>query len=183
MSISGYLKNKGIDCQCLIATLENNLLSRIREMNPDIIGFSVLSTEHKWLVKTAKIVKENFKDKPIIVGGIHAIIYPEDLIKQNQYIDFVCTGEGEEILCELLTAIDSGKNINNIRGLFVRDNSKIIYNARREPLKSLDVFREDREIYFSRYPLFINDSTKQFLASRGCPFSCSFCCNRNLQDI
>lgn len=183
MSLSGYLKNKGIDCQCLIASLEKNLLSSIRKIDPDVIGFSALSTEHKWLTDTTKTVKENFKDKPIIVGGIHAILYGENLIRKNQYIDFVCTGEGEEVLSDLLDAIRRGRTVNGIPGLLIRDSGKIVYNERRKTLTLLDSFREDRQIYFSRYPSFVRDSTKQFLLSRGCPFDCSFCYNRILRDI
>lgn len=183
MSLSGYLKRRGTDCQCLIAALEKDLLLCIRKINPDVIGFSALSTEYKWLRDTSRIVKENFKDKPVIAGGIHAMLYPLDLMEKNPWIDFVCTGEGEEALAELLSSLENNKNTLDIPGLFARSGAGIRRNDRRMPISSLDGFTEDREIYFSRYPDFSQDPVKQFLASRGCPYQCSFCANRALQGI
>ena len=65
MSLSGYLKKHGFECYCLVAAMEDDLLSEIRDINPDVIGFSVLSTEHRWLCEITRLIKDNF-NKPII---------------------------------------------------------------------------------------------------------------------
>ena len=41
----------------------------------------------------------------------------------------------------------------------------------------------DKEIYYSRYAYFRNYPIKFFMASRGCPFSCSYCANQGLRDL
>ena len=51
MSISGFLKQHGYNSDVVITNLEKNYIQALKKTQPDIIGFSVLSTEHKWLKK------------------------------------------------------------------------------------------------------------------------------------
>ena len=42
---------------------------------------------------------------------------------------------------------------------------------------------EDRSLYYNKYSVLAKDKLKHFMASRGCPFSCSFCCHQVYRDF
>src|SRR3990172_10404598 len=121
ISLSGYLKDKGVESTVLIANLEQDLNSRLKDMKPDLIGISVLTTEHMWLVEIGQQIKSNFPDIPIIVGGVHAILYSKAVL-QIPGIDYVCTGEGELTLTYLCESIKKGKaDVRDIKGIGYRN--------------------------------------------------------------
>ena len=109
------------------------LLDIIKEENPDLIGFSVLSFNYPEALEIAKFIKENF-DIKIIFGGVHAILIPEEVIKNNE-VDIVCLGEGELVLKELL---DNSLNCKNIKGIWYKQNGKTIKNEKRRLIEELD---------------------------------------------
>jgi radical SAM superfamily enzyme YgiQ (UPF0313 family) len=146
-----------------------------------LIAFSVLSTEFEFSIKISKLIKENFQI-PIIFGGIHPTIEPKEVIK-NEYVYMVCIGEGEDTLLELVNKMESGKDVKNILGLWVKENGRVFKSPIRPLETNLDKFPfPDREIFDKRH--FIKDYPgSPFLTSRGCPYKCTYCCNHLLQKI
>ena len=76
MALSGVLKQQGHETDVLINTCEPDFIAKLRSLEPDLIGFSVMSTEHRWLKKMVPRIKQVMPDVPIVVGGIHATMYP-----------------------------------------------------------------------------------------------------------
>jgi radical SAM superfamily enzyme YgiQ (UPF0313 family) len=183
ISLAGYLKDKGVESNVLIANLEKDLNSKLKKISPDLIGISVLTTEHSWLVEMSQQVKSAFPDIPIIVGGVHTILYPK-VVLQIPDIDYVCTGEGELTLANLCESTKKGgTDIRNIKGIGYRNGKDMIINEREVFLGNLSTHFDDREIYYRQYPIFRDDELKQFIASRGCPYKCAFCFNEQLKAI
>ena len=183
ISLAGYLKDKGIESTVFIANLEKNLHDRLKSIEPDLIGISVLTTEHTWLIEISRRIKSDFPDIPIIVGGIHAILYPKAIL-QIPEIDYVCTGEGELTLTNLCESIQNKKaDVRGIKGIGYRKGSEMVINEGESLLDNLSGHFDDREVYYRQYPLFRSDELKQFIASRGCPYKCTFCFNEQLIDV
>lgn len=76
------------------------IIKRVLESRPDLIGFSVFTHNYKWALSIASLIKKEI-DIPIIFGGVHPTILPEDVIANNS-VDMICIGEGEEALLELM---------------------------------------------------------------------------------
>ena len=182
MSLVGYLKKEGIESEVLIASLEDDLNKALSEIKPNLIGFSVLTTEHGWLAQTSRQIKNTFKNIPIVVGGVHAVLYPESVLRIPD-IDYVCTGEGEKTLVDFCDFIENGGDIRSIRGIGYRNGEVPIINEGMSLLENLSEHFEDREVYYRRYAVLKNDELKQFIASRGCPYKCAFCFNEQLMDV
>jgi uncharacterized radical SAM protein YgiQ len=73
-----------------------------------------------------KILKEIYPDVPVVIGGIEASLrrfthydYWQDALKPSILVesgaDWLCYGMGERPMLELTKAIESGRNINDIR--------------------------------------------------------------------
>jgi len=183
MSLAGYIKQRGIDAFVLIANRERDLPAAVRNINPDLIAFSVLTTEHAWLESTAAQIRKIAPTTPIIVGGVHAILYPE-AVMDIPSIDLVCTGEGEEPLSAVCRVIArTEQDYAGIPGIGFRKSGEVVFHQCRPLLNDLTGHYEDRELYYARYPFLRRDGLKQFMSSRGCPYYCSFCFNSTLQAL
>lgn len=178
MSIAGYLEKYQHESFVLIDDLltRKEILKKIQEINPDLISFSLMSTDHYWFIEVVKLIKQNFPNKPVIVGGVHAIFYPDDLISIPE-VDFVSYGEGEYTTFQFLEYLNGRKTIEEVNGIVYRDNGEIRKNPLNQ-LISLDEFIDNRKIYFDQYKILRDIPFKLFSSSRGCPFNCSFCANK-----
>lgn len=183
MALSGYLRKQGISTDVRIATLETDLIGAVMEIKPDVIGLSVMTPEHGWLVAVCDLLKKALPDVPIVVGGVHAMLYSGEVLAIRS-VDYVCTGEGELTLSSLCNSLAAGTpDRKAIAGLAYREDGRPVVNERGHLLEDLSGFTEDRELYYQNYPSLRNDGLKQFMASRGCPYSCSFCFNEQLRDL
>ncbi|UCD14624.1 MAG: radical SAM protein [Thermoplasmatales archaeon] len=154
------------------------VFEKIREEKPDIIGISVLSFNHSEALKIARFIKYSFNIK-IIFGGVHVILSPQEVI-ENEEVDIICTGEGEEVLKELL---DNNLNCKDIKGIWYKRDGEIIKNGKRRLIENLDTlpFPDFEDFDLEKY-FVINNSHLPIMASRGCPYVCSYCSNHALSQ-
>lgn len=144
---------------------------------PDLIGISVLSFNYPEALQIAGFIKNNF-DIKIIFGGVHVILAPEEVI-QNKEVDIVCLGEGERILKDLL---DNSLDCRDVKGIWYKQNSKIVKNEKRRLIEDLDSipFPDFDDFDIERY-FIVNHNHFPIMGSRGCPYSCTFCGNHALK--
>jgi radical SAM superfamily enzyme YgiQ (UPF0313 family) len=153
------------------------VLEEIRREQPDLIGFSVLSFNFHEAIMIARFIKEHMSVK-IIFGGVHVILSPQEVIHHHE-VDIICTGEGEKALQELL---DNKLNCKDIEGIWYKKKGKIIKNKPRWLTTDLDLlaFPDFDNFDIQKY-FFINNNHLPIMASRGCPYSCSYCSNHALK--
>lgn len=157
-------------------------MKELSRLSPDIVAFSCTADDYEWVCSIARVIKENLSDIPIVVGGAHPTFCPE-IIEQNSDIDIICRGEGEYAFLELIDKISNGDNIKSIGNLWIRDRGVIHKNEVRPLIGSLeDLPFPDRGVYY-KYKLLRDNPIRFFMASRGCPFSCSFCFNDKMQSL
>jgi anaerobic magnesium-protoporphyrin IX monomethyl ester cyclase len=172
----------------------------ILERKPDLVGLSVLTNffEH------AAWITDEFKKKsqvPVIWGCTHPTVDPEGCLK---HADLVCIGEGEDALLELAGRIEAGKAYNDISNIWVKENGHTIRNSMRPLAQDLDRFpfpdysieghfvlheRQvrpmDQDLLYTYLPHnFSADSIGySVVATRGCPYTCTYCVNYGLRKI
>jgi len=157
------------------------LVQVLRNLQPDLIGISLRSA----FVQTAIELTEKIKEKlstPIIWGGIHPTICPEESI---QHTDMICLGEGEFPILDLANSLAEGEDITAIPNLWVNKRGEVFKNDFR-PLNDLDSLpfpdlTEENKYYIFSQPF--NVKMYSIMTSRGCPFNCTFCCNSILREI
>mgnify|MGYP001619475406 CR=1 FL=1 len=163
----------------LYGKLEEELLS----FNPDFVGISCLfSGRFKPTIDIARRVK-NQGDIPIVLGGMHPTIFPREILQEYSCVDYVCIGEGERTLVDLVR----GKNPEKIDGLAYRKGIEVRLNPKTSFIKDLDSLSfpaygliELEDYYFDTsswdnpkgIPL---NNPVPILTSRSCPQQCTFC--------
>jgi len=184
LALSSYLKNNGYNSDVIIDSLETNPISVLIDLNPRLIGISVLSTEHNWLVDKVNLIKKALPGTKIIVGGIHGMFYPEEILTDTQ-ADLVCHSEGEKVLIDVIAELEKIQaDWAKIQGLAYKNENKTVCVNERAPLVDFnDEIIEDRSIYYDRYPQLAGDTVHRFFSSRGCPFKCSFCYNSKIHEL
>lgn len=158
-------------------------IDEIKDFMPDILGFSCLTGGHLWAESCVEKIKKNEKwEIPIIIGGSHPTFFPKMI--ENPYIDFICRGEGEYALKELLDNIDTGSDLTSIPNIWTKVNGRTIENDVRPLIEDLDSLPiPDRSHYYDKYSFLKKSPHKRIIASRGCPFNCTFCYNSALKSL
>jgi radical SAM superfamily enzyme YgiQ (UPF0313 family) len=182
LSLEKHLRSAGYRVEAVIDSLEKDAIQKIKSMRPRLVGISVLSTEHLWLVRISHALKKALPEIKMIVGGVHAMLYPKEIMEETP-VDLVCHSDGEEVLVEVMRHLDKPKpEWRSIAGIAFRDAEKIQINS----VASLAVYREDlledRTVYYRRYPMLAEEPSRGFISTRGCPFHCSFCYNAYLKE-
>lgn len=184
--IGAVLERRGHDVKILDmdadAISKENLKEYLSSFNPSAVGITTTTPTFKNAELVAKTVKE-FINIPIILGGIHATIAPEDCIS-SKYIDFIIRGEGEQTIIELVDALENKKDVLKIDGLTYKNGKKIIHNKDKELIKDLDSLPFPARHLFNQqkytYPDALHHPAFPIITSRGCSGFCTFCCVQKL---
>ena len=159
---------------------QEKLIEAIKRNKPHLLAFSVITATYRWSLNLAMAIKE-VMDIPIVFGGIHPTLVPENVLKSG-CVDMVIRGEGEEAILELAESLEKGNLDYKIRNVWFKNKGTIIRNPVRPPIQNLDKLPfPDKELYYSEYPVFKNEYS--IITARGCPFHCTFCVNSALKSV
>ena len=154
-----------------------DIIKKIDYLKPDIIAYSASTGEHKYYLKINKIIKEKFPDIFTIMGGPHPTFYPECIKDDN--LDAICVGEGDEAFLDCIKAIETGNNISDIENIHTKEKKNSLRRLYPDldnlPFPDRDLFYKNTEM--GKFPI------KSFMASRGCPYACTYCFNHAFREL
>lgn len=165
------------------APTRTELLQRVFKTKPDLVAISATTNQFLFVKRWLKWLKEADANLLTVCGGIHPTLNPQEAIATDG-LDIICRGEGEEALVELVNRLDQGRSIDDIANLWIKkSDGSILRNPLRPLTENLDTLPfPDREIFdFER--LYYSGKAAVFMASRGCPYACSYCCNHALAQL
>lgn len=158
----------------------------------DLVGISVMTDYFENSVQLTQAIRKR-KDVPILWGGMHPTVSPEESLV---HADMVCQGEGEESIIDLVGRLEKGGGWLDTPGFWFRDGGEIRRNPRRPPPCRLDslpfpdfdwtphVVWDGRGLVPMTSELMRRTygSIYVTLATRGCPFACTYCCHHALRQ-
>ncbi|MCC6608666.1 MAG: B12-binding domain-containing radical SAM protein [Burkholderiales bacterium] len=188
MSLSSVLKRAGHEVvmfdQANPETPNEAIIEEIRRQRPALVGLSFLSTTSypyaKILARQIRAVDANVK---LAFGGVFASLNAQLVKMQVSEVDFVCRGDGEQLILDLLDRLDDPDTIAGVT--WQERDGKLRHNASRPLERNLDQWPfPDRESlaldFVESMPLDVPAvlSLERFTTmqtSRGCPWPCVFC--------
>ena len=181
LTIGTLLKKQGCQVKLIDFLVEGNPLDILKEeLNDDVlcVGLSVMTPQISNALEISKMVRNYDKNIPIVWGGIHPTLFPEQVIA-NSLIDFLIKSEGELSFPKLLKFFQGKGNLENIAGLVYKKNNKIFQNQGREliDLNDLPILN-----YNLLSPETLKFASMILNTSRGCPYRCAFCVNTALNN-
>jgi radical SAM superfamily enzyme YgiQ (UPF0313 family) len=157
---------------------EEQFIDRLRQESADIVGFSVVTNQWPYSKKLASWARKAV-DVPLVCGGIHTMAAAEEIL-QSRVFDFIIRGEAEEAFGEFVDKLSKNQDPSDVKNLGFLQNGELRLNPLR-PLPDL------KKLPFKDYTIFdfqniINakNGWVGLMASRGCPFSCTYCFNHQL---
>ena len=153
------------------------LLSKIAELNPDVVGISARSPAKELSRRIVKELKKIIPSARFIGGGYGPTVEPEFFL---QFLDFVCLGEADTMVSDLVGE-DDPTGLDNMAWL---ENGKLKFNSlsRISPLNNLPYpdwefgqkfLIEDNSIVALEKAY--DTKTYDIFVSKGCPSSCTYC--------
>ena len=187
MSLSSVLKQAGHECvmfdQANPDTPNEMILEEINRQRPALVGLSFLSTtSYPYAKILARQIRAANSEVKLAFGGVFASLNAALVKLQCPEVDFVCRGDGEQLLLDLLERFEDPAGV---AGLTWAKDGQVVQNSGRPMERHLDQWPfPDREglplDFVESMPLDVPAvlSMERFTTmqtSRGCPWPCVFC--------
>jgi len=184
--LAGVLEKQGYNVKIIdlpaLGLTENSISNVISIENPDFVGITAMTSNVNSAINLARKVKEANEDVSVILGGPHATLFPEDILRLVPEVDVVVHGEGEETIVQLAKTLEKKESLNpRILGIAYRANKNIQVSQRRPYISDIDClpFPAFHLLPMDRYKLHPPHGRRQpsmpVVTSRGCPYRCIYC--------
>ena len=176
LHIAASLQQEGFNVHILDMRL--NDYRRFVVGNPLFVGISCMSgLQIKYALEFAKQVRQQNPSVPLVWGGVHPTLLPEQTIC-NDLVDIVVRGEGELIIKDLANALSQNQPLEDVTGITYKINDAIKSNPDGKviDLDEIPVDLPYELLDMNKYPSF-RSGRFHIQTSRGCPHRCGFCYN------
>lgn len=161
---------------------------RSRLKPSDVFGFTCMFSQDWPFHRDLMIqVREWYPGCVFFAGGEHVSALPDYCLKDCPALDVCVVGEGEDVAVQLLKGLKEKRTLADVAGLVIRrPREEAVQQTPRAPrIKDVDAIPWPAwdlvplENYLSRgYNYHIRRGrTIPILATRGCPYRCTFCSN------
>lgn len=162
---------------------EHTYCNEILATNPDVVAFSSDTDNYLRHLNLARIIKEKAPEIIIVFGGMHPTSVPEYVIAES-CVDYICVGEGEEAMPELMLALRDIKSATDIPNIWAKKDGEVYRNKPRPLIANLDDLPfPDTDLFLNKSGTFFTKNCYEILAGRGCYNKCTFCYNSNWRDL
>lgn len=163
----------------------------VRRIDPKvkIVGLSSMFTNEFFIIRELiSKIKEAYPDVIIILGGEHPTAMADATLKYEDHVDYIFYGEAESSLVQFVLNYKENKDLKSTPGIYYRDSDgKVLRNESAGRLIAIDDhlplwdkfpinYYLDNKLSLSR----IGVRSLPILATRGCPYKCTFCSNENM---
>lgn len=148
---------------------KEKLLQTCLDKDPNFIGLTCVTNTYNLAQNLVDYVKKHSNAK-ILFGGPHAAFTPEYILSNN-IADYVCLGEGENTIKQMVVEKKPLKNIDAIAYL---NNNDIIKQHQTIPVDLGTMPLAARHLYNRQYDV------ASIIVNRGCPFQCIYCVRQRL---
>jgi anaerobic magnesium-protoporphyrin IX monomethyl ester cyclase len=159
---------------------DDRLRELIREAQPDVIGTTAITPSIYKAERVLEIARQVCPKAITVLGGVHATFMYNQVLPEAPWIDVIVRGEGEEIIVDLIRAIEDGRwesDRQSIKGLAYLEAGKVVATAAAPTVKNIDALKPDWSVLQWDKYMYIPLGKRVAIPNmaRGCPFTCSFC--------
>ena len=159
------------------------MTDRILELQPKCVSFYCMCETYHIMMRLAANIKQFAPQIHTVFGGPQATATAMDTMKAADYVDYICSGEGELTVTPFFQGLLRGQgNPLEVAGVYGRRDGQIVHCQTPVPMADLDTLPEwDPRLsppltkeYFDK-----TAHSVRIDSGRGCPYNCTFCCTKN----
>ena len=179
MTLSSVLKANGHEVKLTLTEEmhEKEIIENVKNFKPNILAYSIMTGEHVYHIELNELIRSHYDCDLSVFGGPHPT-YSPDMINKN-YVDAICRGEGETYFLEIVKKLEKGEDFYDTKNFwFKKKDGSIVKNGMGTLVESLDAAPPpDRSLMYQADNALRARGTKLFMATRGCPYQCTYCFN------
>jgi len=144
-SLAGEVENDGWNTKIVNIPLELaldrgvTLRKLLRSFEAEIYAIDLHWAIHSaGAIQTAQQCKTSHPDCLVVLGGMTADYFSEEILRAHTSVDVIVKGEAEQVLPELVGRYLRHRELGEIRGADYREEHRVIHNSGRQPLQDLD---------------------------------------------
>jgi anaerobic magnesium-protoporphyrin IX monomethyl ester cyclase len=180
LAIGSYLDPEKYNIVIVDGRLEKDPMLKIAsalQQNGICFATTVLTGRPiKDALKVSKAVKAKFPQIPVVWGGWHPSLFPEQTLRDDS-VDVVVKGQGEIPFHALLESLSSGNSLKGIKGISYKLPDKTIVNNGEQVMQDINTFPAFNYelIDVPAYMQLSGRKQLDYISSQGCRFRCTFC--------
>ncbi len=154
---------------------QEQFLERIARERPDVLAFSVVTNQWAYTQALARWARPRFAI-PFVIGGVHTLSNAEEVLKTGLF-DYAFRGECENAFPDFVNRLARGESVETVPNLaYVRDGRMVVNPVGPLPELTTLPLKDYESMDFQRL-IDAKNGWVGLMASRGCPFSCTYCFN------
>jgi anaerobic magnesium-protoporphyrin IX monomethyl ester cyclase len=149
----------------------------IARTDPDLIGITVYTPWVPDVARAVRVARQAAPEAVIALGGPHVTFTAEETLETMPEVDVVARGEGDQIIVELAQALEGGNGLEGVPGISFHRDGQVVetpvapsLDPTALPMPAFHLMPMERYYFAS-----LGGPFATVLASRGCPFQCTFC--------
>lgn len=182
-TVAAYIRDRGHTYDYFNSEIDyEELKGRLKEFNPGVVAYSASSSCILGYLEVNSKLKADFPGIKSIFGGPHPTLVPE-MIKEEG-VDAICRGEGEHPFAEYIDFLEKGREPTGIQNLWIKHpDGTIEQNPLRPFLQDLDSVPFADYSFAEKWEDMLDSRIGYIMASRGCPYKCTYCINHILCNM
>ncbi len=203
LALFSFLRSKNFDVNLLFLPKEKEYQEKIvgrflKSKNFSVVGISVMTDNFYLAGRLSKNIKKFLPRAHIIWGGIHPTLEAKECLA---FANSVCVGEGEISFLSLIKKVFKNEDYSSLPGIGTKSsNGCFIVNPPPPLINNLDslpYIKYDWSRFYiadakglrhfdaKEYDKYSNYNGEDYtiMTSRGCPFSCAYCCNSFINEL
>ncbi len=178
LALASTLRQANFEVVMIDAAIDSDYRTHIQRESVDALclGISVLTGPMiRGAVEIATVIKSELPRLPIIFGGWHPTLLPDETLSEP-FVDIVVRGQGEVTLVEVAESLLQKKPLDMIPGVSWKNNGRRVHNLDRhvEPLDALPIPAFELTD-FDAYEKLSGSRKIGYATSVGCPYACNYC--------
>src|SRR5271154_4922074 len=180
LAVSTPLLRAGYAVRIVDSTITPNFHQRTLDELDDALCLAISLVTGPMIretVQIARAAKKRYPNKPVILGGWHPSLLPDQTLAA-ECVDIVVKGQGEDAMLEIVQRIEAGESLKGVEGTGYKEDGRLFFN----PPRALKPIRElPPKAYhiadFDAYERVCGRRWAMYISSLACPYNCSYCTN------
>ncbi len=183
LAVATPLLRAGYDVRIIDSTITPDFKRCVLEELRDALCLAVSLVTGPMIRETVDIAREakaRYPDLPIVLGGWHPSLLPDQTLAAA-FVDVVVVGQGEDAFLEVLRHIEANEPPKGVAGVGYKDEGGLVFNPRR-PLRPIAELppKAYHLADFDAYQRVCGRRWAMYTSSLACPYSCAYCTNEGV---